>query len=95
MHEGLRRVDPLRVDWHEVKANKDHTCVRGCAIQRNDVYFKLQNGAGWGSELKVCAGCLAMILFFKQVEDLPPGMKTHWDVVEQRAVFLKPEDAER
>jgi hypothetical protein len=36
-------------------------------------------------------GCLAMILFFKQVADLPPSMKTHWNVIEERAVYLKNE----
>jgi len=40
-------------------------------------------------------GRLAMILFFKQVADLPLSMKTHWDVVEQRAMRLKPEDMPR
>ena len=95
MREGLRRIDPWRIDWREVKANKDHACTRGCAIKRNEVYYQLQSGGGWGSELKVCAGCLAMILFFKQVAVLPLSMKTHWDVVEQCAVRLKLEDAPR
>ena len=93
IREGLHRSDPMRVEWHEVKANKDHICTRGCAIKRNEVYFKLQSGAGWDGELKVCAGCLAMILYFKQVHELPPYMKTHWDVAEQRPVRLNPEDA--
>ena len=66
IREGLHRIDLMRVEWHEVKANKDHICTRGCAIKRNEVYFKLQSGAGWDGELKVCAGCLAMILYFKR-----------------------------
>jgi hypothetical protein len=47
---GLHRIDPRRVEWHEVKANKDRVCIRGCAIKRNAVYYQLQNGAGWGKD---------------------------------------------
>jgi hypothetical protein len=32
-----------------------------------------------------------MILYFKAVHALPPYMKTHWDVVEQRPVRLNEE----
>jgi hypothetical protein len=78
IREGLHRIDPMRVEWHEVKANKDHVGTRGCAIKRNAVYFQLQSGAGWGSELKVCAACLAIILYFQRVHELPPYVKTHW-----------------
>jgi hypothetical protein len=46
MREGLHRIDPMRVEWHEVKANKDHICTRGCTIKRNDFYYQLQSGLG-------------------------------------------------
>jgi hypothetical protein len=32
IREGLARIDPMRIEWHEVKANKDHVCTWGCAI---------------------------------------------------------------
>jgi len=86
--EGLHRIDPMRVEWHEVKANKDHICTRGLRHQAERSVFQVAKRAGWDGELKVCAGCLAMILYFKQVHELPPYMKTHWDVVEQRPVRL-------
>jgi hypothetical protein len=46
IREGLARSDPMRVEWHEVKANKDHVCTRSCAIKRNEFYFQLRSGAG-------------------------------------------------
>jgi hypothetical protein len=35
------------------------------------------SGASWGSEWKFCAACMAMILYFKGVEHMPPVFDTH------------------
>ena len=49
--------------WKITKANKEHECTRGCAIKAGEHYFD--------SDMKVCARCMAMILFFNNVEALP------------------------
>ena len=73
-------LDPLQWQWRGVDARKDHICVRGCAIKDGDEYFQKRHGyGGWGSDLKFCAACTAMILYCRDVDKLPPAYFTHWD----------------
>jgi len=77
----------MQAQWRGVDARKDHTCVRGCAIKDGDVYFQKRHGyGGWGSELKFCAACTAMILYCRDVDDLPPAYFTHWDSEKKKPV---------
>lgn len=87
IEEGLRWIDPLQVQWRSVDARKAHTCVRGCAIKDGEVYFQKRHGyGGWGSDLKFCAACTAMILYCRDVDRLPPTYFTHWDTAQQKPV---------
>jgi len=79
IREGLRRVDPGGYHWREVQARKEHDCMRGHEIHRGETYFQYQIGAGWGNDWKFCAGCMAMILYFQQVDQLGAVWFTHWD----------------
>lgn len=79
IHEGLGRIDPWRNQWKAVSARKQHQCERGCLIENGNTYFQRAHGVGWGSELKLCAGCIAMILYFLEVDKLPRFRFTHWD----------------
>src|SRR3972149_1508007 len=77
IREGIGRVNQHRVEWRAVTARKDHECMRGCAIKRNETYFQYAlSGVSWGGEWKFCAACMAMILYFKGVEHMPPVFDT-------------------
>ncbi len=80
IYEGVARLGRIsRQQWRDVKARKKHECTRGCKIKNGHVYFQMQLGGGWGYDLKICAGCMAMILYFQQTYNLPPYFHTHWD----------------
>jgi hypothetical protein len=90
IEEGLRRIDPLQLQWRGVDARKNHICVRGCAIKDGDEYFQKRHGyGGWGSDLKFCAACTAMILYCRDVDALPSAYFTHWDTEQQQPVEVK------
>lgn len=72
--------------FQDTTARKKHECVRGCKIKSNDTYFKMQIGAAWDANIKYCAGCVAMIMYFREVWKLPRYIYTHWDEVEKRPV---------
>lgn len=88
LYEGIHRLNHQQYDWQDVRANKDHECIRGHPIKVRDVYFKRLISGGWGSDWKFCAGCMAMILYFKEVDQLPPDMFTHWDWQEKEPVNI-------
>jgi hypothetical protein len=79
IREGLGRIDPWENKWRAVSARKQHQCERGCSIENGHAYFQQAFGGGWGSELKLCAGCMAMILYYLEVDKLPRRRFTHWD----------------
>lgn len=68
-------------NWSEVRAQKAHACERGCEIRAGEHYFKYLLGMGWGNDLKFCIRCVAMILYFADVDKLPAVFDTHWDPV--------------
>jgi hypothetical protein len=87
--EGMQRIDPVSHSWRSVNARKDHKCIRGCHIKDGNIYFKRMIGAGWGDDWKFCAGCMAMILYFMEVDKMPVYSNTHWDVVAKEPVRIK------
>ena len=91
IQEGIDRIESYPSSWREVTARKKHECIRGCEIEDRNVYFQLPTGGGWGTEWKFCAGCVAMILYFKEVEKLPPCFYTHWDEEVQAPVRVEGE----
>ena len=93
--EGMRRIDPHSYEWRSVTARKDHECIRECHIAKRSTYFKRMIGAGWGSDWKFCASCMAMILYFKEVDKMPPHLYTHWDIASQRPVHIEEIDPSR
>lgn len=87
--EGIKRLHSYQ--WEISSARKEHNCIRGCDIKAGDTYFKRGIGGGWGSAWKFCAGCMAMILHFKEVDKLPVYMYTHWDFETNEPVNLERE----
>ena len=91
IQEGLSRIKHGYGEWQRVRARKKHECIRGCRIHAGDFYFKHKLGAGWTDEWKLCAGCMAMILYFTEVDKLPVVFHTHWDLQKQEPVCLEDE----
>jgi hypothetical protein len=87
--EGYKRLKSptSRIDI-VMRANKEHTCVRGCSIKPGDMYFKYFYTTSETDYAKICAGCFAMILFFYGVEGLEPYMDTHWDDTAHQPVHI-------
>ena len=90
--EGINRIDPYHLEWQPTKARKEHECIRGCRIEEGHIYFKREIGAGWGSEWKVCAGCMAMILYYKEVYNLPRYIYSHWNIDNSKPVLEESSD---
>ena len=78
--EALRRMYPYSIQWEQTTSRKKGRCVRGCSIEEGHTCFR-QEGTG-GDGLKVCASCLAMILYFRGIADSPYG-DSLWDVEEE------------
>ena len=76
----LQRLDLYFDRWKPTNSRKEHRCVRGCLIEEGHIYFRHETGPGWGDNLKVCASCTAMILYFKGVPDLHPRAYSYWDI---------------
>lgn len=87
--EALHRAASRTNGWRPVEARKDHKCMRDCKIKKGDVYFLQEVGVGWTDNWKFCASCLAMILYFKDVDKLPPVMYSHWDIEAKRPVLIR------
>ena len=91
--EGLERLNVFTPPWRSVSAYKDHKCVRNCPIAEGDSYFIKNDGlpVGYPGLPKFCAGCMAMILYFKKVYDLPAIRYTHWDMEKKAPVKIDEE----
>jgi hypothetical protein len=72
-----RENDTSWACWTIRKANKDHECSRGCAIRAGDFYFIHSGGGSDG--MKMCARCMAMVLYFKNVDGLSAYRYSGWD----------------
>lgn len=83
IEEGFRRSDLNIFYGHNLipTANKEHKCARGCQIEERDKYFNLGDRS---SPLKICASCMAMVLYFKNVHELPPYQYDYWDREKER-----------
>jgi hypothetical protein len=86
MQEGIARLNEYRREWRAIRARKAHTCIRGCAIHPQEIYFLQAWALGRDSDLKFCAACMAMILFYREVDQLPPAGFTHWAVDQAQPV---------
>ena len=89
IYEGLRRIDLRSFNWEALNARKEHECVRRCRIKPGEIYFKNKVGGGYSGYLKLCAGCMAMVLYFMNIEEYAPQMYTHWDIVDERPIKIK------
>ena len=89
--EGLNRLETMQGNWRWLKARKDHKCNRGCTIEDGDIYFRTTYASDWDANPQVCAGCMAMILYYKEVHRLPPVRYTHWDYEKEQAVKVEQE----
>jgi hypothetical protein len=96
IQEGLRRLHTWAGVLCIVRARKDHKCVRNCAIKAGDTYFRddtmIEVSPGFAP--KICACCIAMILYFKEVYNLPPTFHTHWDSEKKAPVKFEGEGTE-
>lgn len=65
--------------WRIRKANKDHECARGgCNIKNGEFYF-IHSGDDSTDGMKLCARCMALVLYFRNVEKLKPYHFIGWD----------------
>ena len=69
-----------------VDARKDHKCVRGCPIAIGDIYFREEGDTSWDGFARLCLPCVAMILYYRGVSDLPIRSNSHWDTSTQAPV---------
>ena len=78
IEEGLNRVPKLRDSYRFIRtASKEYKCVRNCAIHPGDKYFAAKNSKHTGK--KLCVSCMAMILYFLEVWDMPTYLHDYWD----------------
>jgi len=92
IQEGLRRIHDQPTcehRWRSVSARKVHKCLRGCKIHPGDIYFREDYVSSYGTGPAVCAGCMAMILYYQQVYNLPVCFQSHWDMQKEEAVCLE------
>jgi hypothetical protein len=83
--DGVRRLGKrLSYFWNYRGSRKNHDCVRGRKIPEWSAYFTYQNRVGWDSALKICARCMATILYFTGLAYMPFYMNTRWDIGSQK-----------
>lgn len=83
IREGVNRIALYPgYPYNETRARKDHDCQMGHKISNNDIYFQYLDH-GWGSGIKFCARCIALILYVSEVHNKPPYMFTKWDTENQ------------
>ncbi|MCP5018644.1 MAG: hypothetical protein GY938_25695 [Ketobacter sp.] len=74
--------------WRPVRARVEHDCVRDCLIEPRDVYFKSPAGSFILGESKFCAGCFAMIYWFREADRLPPVRYDQWDADTKQPILV-------
>ncbi len=79
--EGVNRVSDLRKNYQISHATKTYKCARGCSINIEDQYFAAKNKQ---AGKKLCVSCMAMILYFLKVWDLPTYQYDYWDDEKRR-----------
>lgn len=84
--EGLWRAYPNVPRFRQVNARKDHKCARGCSIVRGEIYFREAGAGEWDGFARLCVPCVAMILYYRGVSEMPVSFATHWDPSEQASV---------
>lgn len=81
IEEGFNRTSDLKNDYRVSTAKKQHKCVRKCDINRGDRYFAATYS--WAG-IKLCVSCMAMILYFRKVWNLPAYKYDSWDEVKHK-----------
>jgi len=76
IEEGLDRVPSLRNAYRLSQASKEYKCVRNCVINAGDDYFLAKNKP---AGKRLCVSCMAMILYFLEVWELPTYLHDYWD----------------
>lgn len=77
VEEGFHRVKEFEYSFNISHAQKEHKCMRNCKIQVGDKFFSpMRNWSGGG---KLCANCMAMILYYLKVGNLPVFEYDYWD----------------
>jgi len=83
----LWREDSQWLLWRMRRANKEHRCARGCSIKASEYYF-IESGEDTDG-LKMCAKCMAMVLFFKNMDRLPGYRYSAWDPGHEEPVMVE------
>ncbi len=79
--EAFRRKFGNTYQWQVInRARQMHECVRGHLIREGESYYIYSYGIGAGGEMKICNGCMALILFFLGAHKSKPNMGTHWNL---------------
>jgi len=74
--------------WKMPRARKAHECIRGCSIHPDEYYFRYNDS--FGSGIKFCATCAAMIFYFSRYHQIKTFRYDHWDAEQQHPVALGP-----
>ena len=90
VYEGFKRKYGNIYQWQVVsRARQMHECVRGHLIREGDPYYIYSYAIGAGHEMKICNGCMALLLFFQGVCNLRPNMGTHWNLEKKECLWIK------
>jgi hypothetical protein len=84
IEEGGYRAGLLPYHYSTPTARKEHECIRGCKIPVGAQYFK---SADTRLGIKICARCMAMILYFKQVGNLATYKYDYWEKEKNKPHF--------
>lgn len=90
IREGIRRLQRVpssEHQWRGIRSRKEHECIRGCKIHEREVYYRETYPLFSDDGPPLCAGCMAMILYYQQVYHLPVVAWSHWDNEEETAVW--------
>ena len=88
--EGFRRRIGNIYQWQVInRARQMHECVRGHLIREGESYYIYSYAIGAGHNMKICEGCMALILFFLGAHKLKPNMGTHWDLEKKEPQWIK------
>lgn len=77
IEECFKRTNAYQLHEKQIiSAKKNQQCTRGCDINSGDKYFKIKSQ--YYSQ-KICASCMAMILFHQEAHLMPVVLYDYWD----------------
>lgn len=90
VYEGFKRKFGNSYQWQVInRARQMHECVRGHLIREGESYYIYSYEVGAGHGMKICNGCMALLLFFHGAHNLEPNMGTHWDLEKKEPQWIK------